>query len=171
MTSTNAFGKRGRTVAKPQQAIRSSRDDVALSSERPEWMKLTIFGVAFSATMFVVACLIFWVMPPMQEPASQTASATKSTTLTSNELYAQRLRVAKEFCNGLNRQSVGTAPCEIGTSAITVYSNSTVSEARALCSQAIATMRRQGGFFGGQWTLYVKGPYSGAQSLAYCSLP
>lgn len=81
-----------------------------------------------------------------------------------------RLQVERAFaiCDSLNKSGAGTAPCEVGSASITIYTNSSVAQARMLCSEAV---RASGAMFDGRWTMYIKGPYTGEQSLAYCRLP
>jgi hypothetical protein len=78
------------------------------------------------------------------------------------------------LCSVIDGTGLSSAPCEVsgwsGTITATIDMNS--SEARKLCPQIAQAMHDRGKRFSGrQWTLQIKSPYSGENTIAFCNLP
>lgn len=176
MQSAPTFGKRGR-----QHVINNpTPQPVGLRSRPPEARKQIALGFVFAIAMFAAAgfLLAFVTSDGSPDTGVRVAQSEASDVDTDarpavNENDKIRLQVAKALavCESLNNLGVGTAPCQVAGASITIHTNSSVAHAQMLCSEAVRALRPSGSTFEGRWTLYVKGPYTGSQSLAYCRLP
>jgi hypothetical protein len=174
MQSAPTFGKRGR-----QHVINNpTPQPVGLRSRPPEARKQITLG--FVISMFAAAGLLFAFVTSDGSPdtavrVAQSESSDESTDSQPavDENDRIRLQVAKALavCESLNNLGVGTAPCQVAGASITIHTNSSVAHAQMLCSEAVRALSASGSTFEGKWTLYVKGPHTGGQSLAYCRLP
>lgn len=176
MQSTPTFGKRGR-----QHAINSPDPQPVGTWSRPwETSKRITVGLGFVLAMFAAAGFVFAFITSSESPETavpvapgEASDATTDYQPAPNENDKIRLQVAKAFtfCESLNNLGVGTAPCQVAGASITIHTNSSVAHAQMLCSEAVRALRTSGSTFEGKWTLYIKGPYTGSQALAYCRLP
>ncbi len=90
----------------------------------------------------------------------------------STAMSADSVAYAYALCNVIDNTGLTSAPCKVsgGSSAViaTIDMNST--EARGLCAKIADAVRQQGKSFDAGWTLQIRSPYSGEQSIAFCKL-
>lgn len=79
---------------------------------------------------------------------------------------------AYALCSVIDGTGLASSPCEVSGwgSSVTATIDMTSSEARKLCSQISGEMRSRGVNFRKGWTLQIKSPYSGENSIAFCNL-
>lgn len=80
---------------------------------------------------------------------------------------------AYALCSVIDGTGLGSQPCEVSGwhSTVTAYLDMVSSEARATCTLLVAKLRHEGIRFQSGWSLQIKSPYSGDNSIAYCDLP
>lgn len=101
----------------------------------------------------ILAIAIFWAAPAFATDAVSNAYA---------------------LCQVIDNTGLSSSPCEVsgwsGTVTATIDMDST--NARETCTGMVGMLRQKGIVFNGrQWTLQIKSPYSGENSIAYCDLP
>jgi hypothetical protein len=76
------------------------------------------------------------------------------------------------LCSVIDSTGMASAPCEVSgwNSSVTAVIDMNSGEARKLCSQIAGLMRQKGLSFDKGWTLQIKSPYSGENSIAFCPL-
>ncbi|BBD37528.1 hypothetical protein Amn_24080 [Aminobacter sp. Y103A] len=88
--------------------------------------------------------------------------------------FADAVESAYRLCQVIDGAGLSTQPCEVSgwSGTVTAYLDMTGGEARKTC-QGMAEMLSAKGmrFPKRQWTLQIKSPYSGGNSIAYCNLP
>ncbi len=79
---------------------------------------------------------------------------------------------ARAFCKMVDRTGLTSSPCEVSlwNSEIIISIDMIASEARALCPDLVKMMKGQGATFDPGWTLQIRSPYSGDQSIAFCRI-
>lgn len=79
---------------------------------------------------------------------------------------------AYALCSIIDGTGLASAPCEVSgwNSSVTATIDMTSAEARKLCSQISGEMKNRGVRFRQGWTLQIKSPYSGTNSIAFCNL-
>jgi hypothetical protein len=79
---------------------------------------------------------------------------------------------AHALCSVIDGTGLASAPCEVSGwgSSVTTTIDMTSGEARKLCSQISGEMKNRGVRFRQGWTLQIKSPYSGTNSIAFCNL-
>jgi hypothetical protein len=79
---------------------------------------------------------------------------------------------AYALCSVIDGTGLASSPCEVSgwNSSVTATIDMTSSEARKLCGQVAGMMRQKGATFREGWTLQIKSPYSGGNSIAFCDL-
>lgn len=79
---------------------------------------------------------------------------------------------AYALCSVIDSTGLASSPCEVSgwNSSVTATIDMTSTEARKLCGQVAGMMRQKGAGFGKGWTLQIKSPYSGGNSIAFCDL-
>lgn len=79
---------------------------------------------------------------------------------------------AYTLCKFMDGAGMASAPCKVSgwnkTVTATIDMNS--GEARKLCAQVAGMMRQQKLPFDAGWTMQIKSPYSGGNSIAFCNL-
>ncbi|MVA27624.1 hypothetical protein V6582_17510 [Agrobacterium vitis] len=84
----------------------------------------------------------------------------------------QSVNSAYAMCRAMDNTGLMSSPCQVSgygqTVTITVDMNA--SEARNFCAGAGSQMRSVGARFENGWTLHIKSPYSGDNTIAYCGL-
>lgn len=78
------------------------------------------------------------------------------------------------LCRVIDGTGLSSSPCEVSgwSGTVTATIDMSSGEARKLCPQIANTMREKGlRFTGRQWTLQIKSPYSGGNTIAFCNLP
>lgn len=78
---------------------------------------------------------------------------------------------ARLMCQALDQTGLASAPCQYSgwNSTITMTIDMIASEARSLCKQ-MANYSRQKNLNLSGWTLEIRSPYSGNNSIAFCKL-
>ena len=79
---------------------------------------------------------------------------------------------ARYLCALVDGTGLTSSPCEVDGfgSRVLASIDMTSSEARELCGQVRDLMVQRKRFFDRGWTLHLRSPYSGDQSIAYCDL-
>jgi len=99
-------------------------------------------------------------------------AAIASLLFASHSAKADSVDSAYLLCRLVDGAGLASAPCAVSgwnaTVTATVDMNS--GEARKLCGQMAELMRQKGHQFDSKWTLQIKSPYSGANSIAFCRL-
>lgn len=78
------------------------------------------------------------------------------------------------LCQVIDNTGLSSQPCEVSgwSGTVTATIDTTSGEARIMCAGMASQLRAKGILFSGrQWTLQIKSPYSGGNSIAYCNLP
>jgi hypothetical protein len=85
----------------------------------------------------------------------------------------QSVNSAFTLCQIIDSTGLGSQPCEVSGwhSSVTAYLDMASDEAKKTCAGMAGIVREKGLHFGGQWTLQIKSPFSGGNSIAYCNLP
>lgn len=80
---------------------------------------------------------------------------------------------ARALCSIIDGTGLASAPCEIAVwdAAVVATIDMAASEARDLCPKVAGMMADHGRTFDRDWTLRIKSPYSGDNSIAFCKLP
>lgn len=81
---------------------------------------------------------------------------------------------AYRLCAVLDNTGLLSAPCDVSGwhSSVTAVMDTSSGEARKICAQIVQMMSQQNVLFpGGRWTMQIKSPYSGDNSIAFCKLP
>lgn len=81
--------------------------------------------------------------------------------------------VARAICNWIDRTGLTSQPCESSgwSNTIVVTLDTTAAEGRKICAQIAGLLRQEDLSPGPDWTLHIKSPYSGTNSIAFCQLP
>jgi hypothetical protein len=76
------------------------------------------------------------------------------------------------LCSVFDGAGLVTEPCEVSGwgSSVDVRIDTSASEARIMCAQVVDMVHGKGLRFGGTWTLKIRSPYSGDNTIAYCTL-
>jgi hypothetical protein len=76
------------------------------------------------------------------------------------------------LCKQIDATGLASAPCAVSAwnSSVTATIDMNSDEARKLCAQISGLMRQSGTRFDPGWTLQIRSPYSGENSIAYCAL-
>ncbi|TRA90900.1 hypothetical protein EXN24_05155 [Rhizobium rhizogenes] len=79
---------------------------------------------------------------------------------------------AYSLCSIIDGTGLASSACEVSgwNSSVTTTIDMTSGEARKLCSQVAGEMKNRGVRFRQGWTLQIKSPYSGTNSIAFCNL-
>ncbi len=75
-------------------------------------------------------------------------------------------------CALLDGTGLTSSPCDVDGwgSTVRVSIDMTASEARDLCGDVAGLLRSKGRSFDAGWTLQIRSPHSGSESIAYCDL-
>lgn len=87
---------------------------------------------------------------------------------------ADAVQNAYLLCQVIDNTGLSSSPCEVsgwsGTVTATIDMDS--ANARETCTGMVGMLKQKSvRFEGRQWTLQIKSPYSGGNSIAYCDLP
>lgn len=76
------------------------------------------------------------------------------------------------LCRLIDGTGLASKPCEVSGwgSSVTATLDMNSGQARQLCGQIAGTMREKNFAFRDGWTLQIKSPYSGDNSIAFCKL-
>lgn len=76
------------------------------------------------------------------------------------------------LCQLIDNTGLASQPCEVSgwSSSVTATLDMTSGEARSLCPMISGLMKDRGLSFATRWTLQIKSPYSGENSIAFCNL-
>lgn len=79
---------------------------------------------------------------------------------------------AYALCRVIDGTGLSSSPCAVSgwQQAVTAVLDMNSGEARKLCGQVAGLMRDKKLSFERGWTLQIKSPYSGSNSIAFCSL-
>lgn len=79
---------------------------------------------------------------------------------------------AYALCQMFDGTNLLSQPCEVSgwSSSVTVTVDMNSGEARNLCPMITNFLAQQNVSFEGPWTLQIKSPYSGDNSIAFCQL-
>jgi len=82
------------------------------------------------------------------------------------------VKSAYALCETLDRTGMTSAPCEVSGwgSRVTTVIDMQTTEAQKTCRNVASIMRDRGFSFDQGWTLQIKSPYSGDNSIAFCKL-
>lgn len=82
------------------------------------------------------------------------------------------VRAARAICRWIDGSGVTSQPCEYSAwnSTITATVDMSASEARKTCDLLSSTLREEDLAPGEGWTLHIRSPYSGDNSIAFCSI-
>lgn len=77
------------------------------------------------------------------------------------------------LCALLDSTGLTSSKCELSpwNSAVTTSIDMESGEARKLCAKLSGYMKEKGYTFEREWKLQIRSPYSGENSIAFCSLP
>lgn len=80
---------------------------------------------------------------------------------------------AYALCRVMDSTGLASSPCAVSgwKQSVTAVLDMNSGEARKLCGQIAGLMRDKKLSFDSGWTLQIKSPYSGSNSIAYCNLP
>lgn len=80
---------------------------------------------------------------------------------------------AYTLCEVFDSTGLTSSPCQVSgwNSTVTAVVDMTASEARKLCPQVAGMMQARGARFNKGWKLQIRSPYSGENSIAFCTLP
>ena len=80
---------------------------------------------------------------------------------------------AYALCRMMDSAQLSSAPCDVSgwRQSVTATIDMNSGEARKLCAQIVGLMRERKIAFDSGWTLQIKSPYSGSNSIAFCNLP
>lgn len=86
--------------------------------------------------------------------------------------YADAVSNAFLLCALIDGSGLTSSPCEVSgwNSEVVATIDMSAGEARQLCPQLSNVMREKGYDFDGRWTLQIRSPYSGENSIAFCPL-
>lgn len=86
--------------------------------------------------------------------------------------HADDVGYAYALCQMFDGSNLLSKPCEVSgwSSAVVVTVDMNSGEARKLCPMITNFLAQQSVNFEGSWTLQIKSPYSGDNSIAYCQL-
>lgn len=90
---------------------------------------------------------------------------------TPTEAAAGSTEVAFSACAMLDATGLTASPCEVGVGQVIATIDMTGAEAREACPQMAAILGAKGLTFDPGWTLAIRSPYSGGNSIAFCNLP
>lgn len=96
-------------------------------------------------------------------------------TMTASALAAAEDRSVENayaLCSTIDGTGLASAPCEVSGwgKSVTTTIDMNSGEARQLCTKVAGMMRGKGMTFRQGWTLQIKSPYSGTNSIAFCNL-
>jgi len=76
------------------------------------------------------------------------------------------------LCAVFDGTGLASSKCEISawSSTVTTTIDMNSGEARKLCAQIAGSVRQKGRGFSDGWTLQIRSPYSGENSIAFCKL-
>lgn len=85
---------------------------------------------------------------------------------------ADAVSSAYALCNVIDSTGLASAPCDVSgwNQSVTTVIDMNSGEARKLCTQIAGLMRERALSFDKGWTLQIKSPYSGGNSIAFCPL-
>lgn len=80
---------------------------------------------------------------------------------------------AYALCKVIDSAGLASSPCAVSgwRQSVTAVIDMNSGEARKLCGQISGLMKEKKISFDNGWTLQIKSPYSGSNSIAYCNLP
>lgn len=80
---------------------------------------------------------------------------------------------ARYLCALLDKTGLTSAKCEMSVwnAAVITTIDMNSGEARDLCQQVAQHLAKAGRRFDREWTLQIRSPYSGENSIAFCDLP
>lgn len=86
---------------------------------------------------------------------------------------ADTVENAYALCRVIDGTGLSSSPCAVsgGQQAVTATADMTSGEARKLCAQVAGLIRDKKLRFDTGWKLQIKSPYSGSNTIAFCSLP
>lgn len=87
-------------------------------------------------------------------------------------VMADAVTDAFALCSVFDGAGLVTEPCEVSGwgSSVDVRIDTSASEARIMCAQVVDIVHGKGLRFGGTWTLKIRSPYSGDNTIAFCVL-
>ena len=94
--------------------------------------------------------------------------------VTASPALADAVENAYTLCQAIDASGLSSSPCEVSgwSGSVTATMNTSSSEARKMCAGMVAMVtQRNIHFRGRQWTLQIKSPYSGDNTIAFCNLP
>jgi len=99
------------------------------------------------------------------QPAPARAAETPRESTSVDNAYA--------VCQVIDGTGLASKPCEVSgwNSAVIATIDMSSVEARKLCPQIAGLLRDKSVRFKGEWTLQIRSPYSGDNSIAFCRLP
>jgi len=76
------------------------------------------------------------------------------------------------LCQIFDNTGLDSEPCSVDGwgSSVTVSLDMEPDEAKTMCNGVAAMMEEKGLSFDSGWTLQIKSPYSGSNTIAYCNL-
>ena len=86
---------------------------------------------------------------------------------------ADDMRSANYLCAIVDSTGLTSAKCQLAVwqSAIVATIDMNTAEARDLCGKIAVHMKEKGYTFARPWTLQIRSPYSGENSIAFCDMP
>ncbi|UGX87125.1 hypothetical protein [Phyllobacterium meliloti] len=86
--------------------------------------------------------------------------------------FADAVSDAYKVCESIDATGMSSQKCEVSgwNSSITAVIDMSSGEARKLCVQMAEMIKAKGAIFEGKWTLNIKSPYSGDNTIAFCKL-
>ncbi len=94
--------------------------------------------------------------------------------LIATPVMADAVENAYRLCQVIDGTGLGSSPCEVSgwDGSVTATMDMASGEARKTCVGMVSMLAQKNiRFPGRQWTLQIKSPYSGKNSIAYCNLP
>lgn len=94
-------------------------------------------------------------------------------TLSATPAAADAVQNAFAVCQTIDATGLASKPCEVSgwNSAVIATLDMNSGEARDLCSKLSNHLKGKNMLFGPGWTLQIRSPYSGDNSIAFCNLP
>lgn len=89
------------------------------------------------------------------------------------EANADDISSANYLCAVMDSTGLTSAKCQLSVwqSAIVATIDMNSGEARDLCGKIAGHMKEKGYTFQREWTLQIRSPYSGENSIAFCNMP
>lgn len=119
----------------------------------------------WKAVLLLVVAWVGYGMLAQKKGPSET-QAVSSAPKDNSVDYAYRL------CNVIDGTGLTSAKCEVSgwNSSVTMHVDMSASEARKTCAAMVNEVRAQGLRFDPGWTIQIRSPYSGDNSIAFCNL-